>query len=100
MKQRIMIGRYEFEGPYNFVIHIKAVSGVYATICESGGKSQVLDVGEGDYLRDTIQRNANIPCWRKNCKGFPRLAAYYCNPSERIRIAAELREQFSPPCGG
>ncbi len=99
MDQRIMLGRYEFEGPYNFVIHIKAASGVFAIICESEGKSIVLDVGEAEVVRDAIQRNPNIPCWRKNCKGFPRLAAYYCNEEDRVRIARELREQFSPPCG-
>ena len=99
MQQRIKIGRYEFEGPYSFVLHVKADSGVYAIICESGGKNQVLDIGEGARLRDTLKRNPNIPCWRNNCKGFPRLAVLYCNPSERVRIAGELRSEFSPPCG-
>ena len=100
MKQRIKIGRYEFEGPYNFVLHVKAESGVFVITCPSSGRFHVLDVGEGQHLRDTIQRNANIPCWRKNCKGFPRLAAFYCGKADRVRIAAELREKFSPPCGG
>ncbi len=99
MDQRIKIGRYEFEGPYNFVIHVKADSGVFVITCPSSGRFHVLDVGEGQHLRATIQRNTNIPCWRKNCK-FPMFAVYYCNRAERVRIAAELREKFSPPCGG
>ena len=99
MDKRIKIGKYEFEGPYNFVLHVKAESGVFVIICEVGGKSQVLDVGHGQQLRATIQRNANIPCWRKNCR-FPMFAVLYCNKAQRESMAAELREQFSPPCGG
>ena len=98
MKRKINIGRYQFEGPFYFVLHLKPLSGVYAIICEEKGGEKIIDVGEADNLFMHVRANKNIPCWKENCKGFARMAAYYCDEADRKLMARQLRDQFLPPC--
>ena len=100
MNKTIMLGKYEFEGPLHFSVNRGVDSGVFAALCEKDGEIKVLDIGEADAVRNYVRRYKQVPCWRKHCNGFIKLAGYYCNEEDRVRIAAELRAEFNPSCGG
>lgn len=99
MDQKITLVGYEFEGPYNFIVHIKSAPGVYAVLCAKKGNLNVLAVGKSQHVRDTIKKNPSLRCWRSNCEGFLNFAIRYCGPEEQAKISAELRSEHSPPCG-
>jgi hypothetical protein len=83
----INLGGLKFHGPYNFIDHIEMISGVYAILCESRGKITVIEIGEGDDLNLAIKKQRRSSCWGKNCKGWLKLAAYYCEKHERVQFA-------------
>lgn len=99
MKRTIKIGKYEFDGPLHFSVNLEPTSGVFAALCESDEKLTVLDIGQAETVRYFVKEYEHVSCWNKHCAGFVKLAAYYCNEEDRIRIAAELRAELDPPCG-
>ncbi|KKL90016.1 hypothetical protein LCGC14_1908910 [marine sediment metagenome] len=99
MNLKIKIGKYQFDGPFNFLKGVQNTSGVYVVLCGKGSKNQVLGLGESEMMRRAIHTSKEIKCWKNNCKGYPKFAFLVCNKAERVKIAAELRAEFNPPCG-
>ena len=99
MKLKIKIGKYQFDGPFNFLKGVQNTSGVYVVLCGKGSKNQVLGLGESEMMRRAIHASKEIKCWKTNCKDFLMFAFLLCNKAQRVKIAAELDEEFTPPCG-
>ena len=100
MNRKIKIGKYMFDGPMNFPKNLENISGVYVILCPIGSRHKILYVGEGEVMRRDILSNKTIKCWKNTCNGYPKFAGLYCNKRDRVRVAAELRAEFAPPCGG
>ncbi len=99
MKLKIKLGKYQFDGPFNFLKGVRNTSGVYAVLCGKGSKHQVLGLGESEAMRRAIHASKEVKCWKTNCKGYLMFATLVCNKTQRVKIAAELQGEFTPPCG-
>lgn len=98
----ITIGKYNFEGPYKNTESLQDKSGVYAILCHSGPKYNLVDVGESATVKSRVDSHDRKDCWKRNCSSTLEVAVLYTPNAQqagRMVIEQELRDQYNPPCG-
>ncbi len=98
----LTVGKYTFEGPYKSTDNLKDRSGVYAIVCHSNDKYNLVDVGESAQVKSRVEDHDRKPCWTKNCNSTLKVAVYYTpnlQQSGRREIEQEIRDEYNPPCG-
>ena len=99
----ITIGWFSFDGPYDTLAEIKEIPGVFTILSqEEDRKFMMLDIGEGESVRSVIENHPNSKCWRENCWAKLHYAVFYtmnATRRERVKIATEIRLQYTMPCG-
>jgi len=94
--------KYNFEGPYPDTSLLEDRSGVYAILCNVGDKLYLVDVGESSEVKSRVENHERKDCWKKNCNGTIKYAAYYIEygkkPS-RAEVEQDIRNNYSIPCG-
>lgn len=97
----ITIGNYPFDGPFATPDSLRAQSGVYVILGRNAEHEgwTVLDIGESGDLSTRVSNHDRSDQWGRLGYRMHAVAAYYCDAVTRMRIEAELRRQFNPPCG-
>ena len=98
----IKIGNYLFDGPYTSTDRLEDRAGIYAILCQKGGESYPVDVGESATVKTRVENHERKDCWKNNCKGTLAIAVYYTlNLQQRGRMAIEqqIRAHYDVPCG-
>jgi hypothetical protein len=98
----ILIGRYNFAGPYGSVSGLEDRSGVYVILADNGSGYNVVDVGESATVKSRVETHDRAECWRLHATGRLSVAALYTpglQQASRCAIERELRQQYDPPCG-
>jgi hypothetical protein len=99
----ILIGRWEFEGPYRSAEILKDRSGVYTILDQRrNGEYYVVDVGESKAVKTRIESHDRANCWTRNLQGNLTVAVLYTpnlQQFDRRAIEQELRSQYTPVCG-
>ena len=98
----IIIEEYTFEGPYHFTQELKERAGVYAVLCLMSNKKHFLvDMGESDNVKTSIENHDRKDCWVNNCKGEILVAALYTKEMDsrgRSDIVSFIRSREFVPC--
>lgn len=99
----ILIGKWEFEGPYRSAEILKDRSGVYTILDQRrDGKYYVVDVGESKAVKTRIKSHDRNHCWTRHQQGNLTVAVLYTPNLQqvgRMAIEQELRSQYTPVCG-
>jgi len=90
-----------WEGVFSEAESLDHRAGVYVVWCQAGDSWKVLDVGDAEDIRQRIEGHDRKDCWRRNCSGTIRYAAYYATAGADAQraIEARIRAKYSPPCG-
>lgn len=98
----IMIGSYEFKGPYTSTDELEDRSGIYAVLCHFDSEYTVIDIGESAKVKTRVETHDRKECWDKNCFGELVVAVLY-TPNKgklsRTIIEQSLRLLCTPLCG-
>lgn len=99
----ILIGRWQFEGPYTHTSSLHDRSGIYAILdTRRDGSYYVIDVGESATVRTRVESHDRGNCWASNQRGTLSVAVLYTlqlQQAGRREIEQELRNQYAPACG-
>jgi hypothetical protein len=82
------------------------VAAVYVVLCvATDGSWTVLDVGQSGEVGSRIDEHERRQCWERNCPNGKIWVCVYRMPTatytqaDRLRVEAELRQKYNPPCG-
>ena len=100
----IIIGNYNFEGPYTNTSYLEAKSGIYVILSlAQNGNYDVIDIGESAQVKTRIETHDRRECWEKHSYDRQLFVAVMYTPNEhqqgRVYIEQKLRQLYNPPCG-
>ncbi len=90
----ILIGNYEFDGPFDSIREFKDESGLYAVLHCDGENYELIYLAESENLKESIEMSPsaeNLP------HGSTRIATYYTEPRgdrERKEMVDEILKEF------
>ena len=90
----ILIGNYEFDGPYNSVVALKEKPGLYAVLHYEGEEYELVHVAQADNIRERIEF---LQPESSHTAGSVLLAACYTPKSgsrERSAMVADIQKEF------
>lgn len=98
----MILGRFDFSGPYTDLHQVPDRSGVYAVIALDNpmpGIHGVVDVGESGAVRTRLATHNRAPLWKRYNRRGLGVAVLYCDARTRMAVERELRVTLRPPCG-
>jgi len=90
----ILIGKYEFDGPYNDVNDLQEKEGLYAVLHQEGEDYELIHLSHADNVRERIEL---LPS-EKARQGQVLLAAFYtqrCGNRERSSMVDDIQKEFA-----
>ena len=90
----ILIGKYEFDGPYNDVNDLQEKEGLYAVLYQTGEEYELIHLSHADNVRERIEL---LPT-EKAKEGQVLLAAFYtdsCGNRERTSMVDDIQKEFA-----
>lgn len=94
---------YSFEGPYHLLGDLKNQAGVYVVLCiKDTGACFIVDAGESENVKKTIEIHERKRCWLDNCAGRIAVAVLYTphlDRAGRTDIERIIRSREYVPCG-
>lgn len=97
----LKISGYTFVGPFASTEddQLKSAEGVYVILTDATDGWKLLDTGDADDLKSTLQNHKRRACWKKHAVGKVAFAVKYCEIQGRNMITREIRKEHSVPCG-
>lgn len=98
----MIIGNYNFEGPYTSTISLQNKAGVYAILSKGGDQYYLIDVGESRDVKNRVEKHDRSDCWKRNGNGQLSVAVLYTPNQQqagRIAIESQIRDKYKPACG-
>ena len=95
----ILIGALEFDGPCDDIDLLSDTSGIYAVLSENNGEFELVDMGESEYVRESLQEHADRQQWQDEGLIITFAVHYTSDLSaqERREIKEALDREFSDP---
>lgn len=90
----ILIGKYEFEGPYETIAALEDKQGLYAILHREGAEYELIHVSESENVKECIQLSQAA---YSSLTGSVLIAAFYterCGPRERKNMVTEIQKEF------
>ena len=90
----ILIGKYEFDGPFNSLSYLQEKRGLYAVLKCEGTNYELIHVAQADNVREQIELSQSA---YSDVKGEVRIAACYTPRSglrERSKMIDEINREF------
>lgn len=90
----ILIGKYEFDGPYETIASLEDKHGMYAILHREGEEYELIHVSESENVKECIQLSQAA---YSSLTGEVLVAAFYterCGPRERKNMVAEILKEF------
>ena len=98
----ILIGKYEFCGPFAAPEEIEERPGVFAVLCYHDNCYELLDLGYGENLRQGLLDHPDQGDWHNMCAGTLLAAVFYGDEMDgdqaQILIDSIERELSDAPC--
>ena len=98
----ILIGKYNFEGPYTSIKKLKNKSGIYAIHTLTDDGFELIDIGEAAMIKERVHSHERMKCWIRHCDDEIYVSAFYTphwNQMGRKKLSNQLRNMLNPPCG-
>ncbi len=92
----VLIGKLEFEGPFDDALNIHEEPGLFGILCEVNGEVELIELDESDCLRTclTSQEHVNnIHFYAETCRGKLSAVVHYTqdmHPQERRELKQQL----------
>lgn len=93
----ILIGRYEFEGPFSRLETIREDAGMYAIISYHEGNIELLDLDHTDNLLSAIEEHVSYDYWTRHSPGIVSVIVHYLprmSLTRRQEVVDELLLEF------
>ena len=93
---------FNFEGTFASPEYLKSIPGVYVVWCKSQEGLTVIDVGESENVKDSVQNHDRINSWLLNCKEEIHYSAAYTpklNKERRKAIEQDIKNSVNIICG-
>lgn len=93
----IVIGKYEFEGPYSRLEAIKDIPGIYAVLSYDRGDFDLLELGEADCVRQAIENHERYDEWVRRTPGIVSAVCHYTprhTPVRRQEMVNEIMREM------
>jgi hypothetical protein len=90
----ILIGKYEFDGPYETIAALEDKQGMYAILHREGEEYELIHISESENVKECIQLSQAA---YSSLTGEVLIAACYterCGPRERKNMVAEIQKEF------
>ncbi|MGH8104628.1 MAG: hypothetical protein ACREJQ_08920 [bacterium] len=98
----VYIGGYSFDGPYDTPGKFESVAGVFVVHTGEGDGAVVVDVDEGEDVREAVEAHPRMSCWQQHVHGPARFSVLYTwqfSKEERLYVVRDVRKVYTPPCG-
>jgi hypothetical protein len=92
----ILIGSWEFEGPYNEIGDLRAEPGIVALLTLGGDELELIAIEESESVKDYLQQKKDREMRLRGDCGFA-TAVYYCsdlNATLRQGLVDKLMKEF------
>jgi hypothetical protein len=92
----ILIGSWEFEGPYSEITDLRAEPGIVALLTSGGDDLELIAIEESESVKDYLLQKKNGSVRRQGDCGFA-TAVYYCsdlNATLRQGLVDKLMKEF------
>ena len=92
----VLIGKLEFEGPFNEALNIREEPGLFGILCEVNDELELVELDECDCLRNCLTREEhvnNILFYTETCRGKLSAIVHYTSdlqPKERRDLKRQL----------
>jgi hypothetical protein len=94
----IKISDYVFDGPYTSTKDLMNDPGVFAVIVAREKKGTLIDIGESNNIKESVESHENKPRWEKIASFgtlcFATLYTPHHNRTERSSIEQNIRNQY------
>ena len=96
----IMIGAFEFEGPFSDAANLKDEPGLYAILCENRGEMELVELDEAGCLKhclDADEYTSNFRFWQETSNSNLLAAVHYTphlSREQRRSMKMRLLEEF------
>jgi hypothetical protein len=93
----VLIGSWEFEGPYNELAQLRCEPGIIALLSGSNDDMELIAIEESDSVKDHLERKKLTGLVRKGSKNPFATAVYYCsdlNATLRQGLVDKLVKEF------
>lgn len=100
----ILIGNYEFKGPFDSPKQIEERAGVFAVLCYHDGEYDLLEIAFSENLRQGIIDHPDQGDWHSLCQGTLLAAVFYADETgmdadqAQVLIDCIERELSDTPC--
>lgn len=91
----ITIGDYDFHGPHFVLRGIENRAGVYAILNHKADEIELLDIGESQDLRASLQHHARLQFWQSYMSGAVGVMVHY-HTTDGKQIEYEIRREYEP----
>ena len=97
----ITFGQYKFEGPYDNFSDLFYLSGVYIILDKRNEGYFIIDIGESNEIRTSIEDEVKLSKWNTVREGKLEVVVLYMqnkHKASRQMIVRDLRAGFKPLC--
>lgn len=74
----VLIGSWEFEGPFTQAKEILHEPGIYAILSCTESEYELLEIDESESVRATLERHSSFSLGKNECESSLAAAVYYC----------------------
>ena len=92
----VLIGKYEFNGPYENVTELEEKPGLYAVLHCQNDEYELIHVAQANSIRDCLQ-HSQVATNPTECSGKVLLASYYtprCGRRQRDMMVEDILREF------
>lgn len=94
----VLIGSWEFEGPFAEAAEFLHEPGIYAILSHTGSEYELLELEESESVRATLERHQRYPLGGSNRALNVSAAVYYCadlTTALREGLIEEVLKEFN-----
>jgi len=94
----VMIGSWEFEGPFTKAKDILHEPGIFAVLSCTNNEYELLEINESESVRATLEKHDRFPIGRPDCASNVAAAVYYCadlTTALREGLIEEVLKEFN-----
>jgi hypothetical protein len=93
----VLIGSWEFEGPYNELAELRSEPGIVALLANTNDELELIGIEESESVKDYLEKKKKNGLGRKNTSHSFATAVYYCsdlNATLRQGLVDKLIKEF------
>ncbi len=96
----LMLGRFEFDGPYATADRLPTSAGVFAILCFEEDGAYRIDIDHCDDLRNTVSLRKEFGPNQAKSTLSVAIMRHSARPDERQSVVNELKAEYNQDCTG